>query len=191
MSTSIEPRGEVYAQVVRSSPAAGGFGMYTTFLLAVSAARESINITNPYFVLDRVMQQALIAAARRGVRVQVLVPGAIDHNIVRQASRRQFGDMLRAGIQIHEYTAALLHSKTMVIDGRWATIGTTNFDDRSFLFNDESNVSFVDPALVKEMDRTFRDDLEKCRRVSYAKWRKRGLTARAGEFVASFLKDKV
>jgi cardiolipin synthase len=85
----------------------------------------------------------------------------------------------------------MLHHKTMVIDGRWATIGTTNFDDRSFLFNDESNVSFVDATLVKEMARTFRDDLEHCRRVSHAKWRKRGLKARAGEFAASFLRDQV
>jgi cardiolipin synthase len=111
----IEPRGEIYAQVVKSSPAAGSFAMYTTFLLAVSSARRSIYITNPYFVLDAKMREALIQAATRGITVKVLVPGAIDHNIVRQASRGQFGDMLRAGIDIYEYTPALLHSKTMVI----------------------------------------------------------------------------
>ena len=100
----IEARGEVYAQIVKSSPATGSFAMYTTLLLAVSAARQSILITNPYFVLDEKMQQALIDKSRRGVRVHVLVPGAIDHNIVRQASRRQFGTMLRSGIKISEYT---------------------------------------------------------------------------------------
>jgi cardiolipin synthase len=185
----IEPRGDVYAQVVRSSPAAGSFGMYTTFLLAVSAARRSIDITNPYFVLDRKMQQALVLAARRGVRVRVLVPGAIDHNIVRQASRRQFGDMLRGGIQIYEYTPALLHSKTMVIDGVWATIGSTNLDNRSFALNDELNLILYSRQVAQQLERIFADDIAHARPVTYAAWRDRGFTNKLLEVMALPLRD--
>lgn len=135
----VQPKGQVYAQAIRSSPAGGSFAIYTTFLLALASARRSIYITNPYFVLDDAMQQALLQARARGARIAVLVPGIIDHNIVRQASRGQFGRMLRAGIEIWEYRAALLHAKTTVIDGIWSTIGSTNLDNRSFALNDELN----------------------------------------------------
>jgi cardiolipin synthase len=185
----LEPRGEVYAQIVKSSPAAGSFAMYTTFLLAVSAARRSIMITNPYFVLDEKMQQALISSARRGVRVRVLVPGAIDHNIVRQASRRQFGSMLRAGIQIYEYTPALLHSKTMVIDGVWSTIGSTNLDNRSFAVNDELNLIVYSRPVAQRLEQIFVADVEMSRPVTYAAWRDRGITSKILEVMALPIRD--
>ncbi|HEX3179349.1 MAG TPA: phospholipase D-like domain-containing protein [Methylomirabilota bacterium] len=185
----IEPRGEVYAQVVKSSPAAGSFSMYTTFLLAVSSARRSIHITNPYFVLDEKMREALIQSATRGTKVKVLVPGAIDHNIVRQASRRQFGEMLRAGIEIYEYTPALLHSKTMVIDGVWATIGSTNLDNRSFALNDELNLILYSRPMAQQLERIFADDIALSRPVTYEAWRKRGFTARVLETLALPIRD--
>jgi cardiolipin synthase A/B len=185
----IEPRGDVYAQVVRSSPATGSFAMYTTFLLAVSAARRSILITNPYFVLDTKMQQALIQASRRGARVRVLVPEAIDHNIVRQASRRQFGDMLKAGIEIYEYTPALLHSKTMVIDGVWATIGSTNLDNRSFALNDELNLILYHRPVAQRLERIFAEDIALSKPVTYDAWRKRGFTAKVLEVMGLPIRD--
>ena len=113
----IEPKGRTHAQVIRSGPGGGSYAMYTTFLLALSSARRSIKITNPYVLLDETMTDTLIQAARRDVRVSFLVPGVSDHPLVRHAGRRQFGRLLEAGIEIHEYTAALLHAKTMVIDG--------------------------------------------------------------------------
>lgn len=185
----IEPRGDVYAQIVKSSPATGSFAMYTTFLLAVSAAQRTIEITNPYFVLDDKMQQALVKAARRGVRVRVLVPGAIDHNIVRQASRRQFGKMLRTGIEIYEYTPALLHSKTIVIDGVWATIGSTNLDNRSFAVNDELNLIVYNRRVAQRLERIFAEDVAVSKPVTYDDWRKRGLAAKVLEVMALPLRD--
>jgi cardiolipin synthase len=185
----IEARGDVYAQVVRSSPAAGSFAMYTTFLLAVSAARQSIHITNPYFVLDDKMQQALVQASRRGVRVRVLVPGAIDHNIVRQASRRQFGAILLAGVEIFEYTPALLHSKTMIVDGVWATIGSTNLDNRSFALNDELNLIVYSRVVARQLERIFAEDVALSKQVTYEEWRKRGFTAKVLEVLALPLRD--
>ena len=185
----IEPSGEVYAQVVKSSPAAGSFAMYTTFLLAVNSAQRSIHITNPYFVIDARMRDALVAARRRNVRVLVLVPGAIDHNIVRQASRRQFGELLKAGVEIYEYLPALLHSKTMVIDGVWATIGSTNLDNRSFAVNDELNVIVYNRQVAQRLESAFGDDLAHSRRVTFQAWKKRGLTARLLETLALPIRD--
>jgi len=185
----IEPNGDVYAQVVKSSPAAGSFAMYTTFLLAVNSAQRSIHITNPYFVIDERMRDSLLAVRRRGVRVMVLVPGAIDHNIVRQASRRQFGTMLQAGIQIYEYVPALLHSKTMVIDGVWATIGSTNLDNRSFAANDELNVIVYSREVAQRMETVFAEDIAHSRQVTYKDWKSRGITAKLLETLALPIRD--
>lgn len=176
--------GEVYAQVVRSSPAGGSFAMYTMFLLAIASARRTIFITNPYFVPDTTMEEALTAAVRRGVRVVVLVPGAIDHNLVRQASRGKFGKMLKAGVEIHEYRAALLHSKTMVVDGVWSTIGSTNLDNRSFALNDELNLVAYDAATARRLEKIFTDDLAYSVKVDYRSWSRRGLADRFLEILS-------
>lgn len=181
----IPPAGEAYAQVVRSSPAGGSFAMYTTFLLAISSARRTIFITNPYFVPDDTMEDALTAAVRRGVRVVVLVPGVIDHNLVRQASRGKFGKMLKAGVEIHEYRAALLHSKTMIVDGVWSTIGSTNLDNRSFALNDELNLVIYDAATSRRLEKVFADDLAYSSKVDYRSWRRRGMADRFLEILAA------
>jgi len=185
----IEPRGRVYAQVARSSPASGSTAMYTTFILALSAARTSVLVTNPYFVLDDTMREAVLGTVRRGVRVAVLVPAVIDHNLVRQASRAQFGDLLRAGVEIYEYTPALLHAKTMVIDGVWATVGSTNLDNLSFAFNDELNLIIYDRAIAQRLERAFHEDVQTSRRVTYEAWKDRGVRAKLLEVLALPIRD--
>jgi cardiolipin synthase len=185
----IEARGPVHAQVARSSPASGSAAMYTTFLLALSAARRSVLVTNPYFVLDDAMRDAVVRTVRRGVRVAVLVPSVIDHNLVRQASRAQFGELLRAGVEIYEYVPALLHAKTMVIDGVWATVGSTNLDNFSFAHNDELNLIVYDRAIAQRLERIFEADVQASRRVTYERWKDRGLRARLLEVFALPIRD--
>ncbi|MBI2203541.1 MAG: cardiolipin synthase B [Candidatus Rokubacteria bacterium] len=187
----LQPKGQVYAQVIRSSPAGGSYAMYTTFLLAIASARRSIYIANPYFVVDRAMQDELLLTRKRGTRVVVLVPGAIDHNIVRQASRGQFGRLLRAGIEIWEYRAGLLHAKTMVIDGVWSTVGSTNLDNRSFALNDELNLVVYNAAVGRRMEQIFLDDLRHATKVTYKEWSARGVWARFLEFLAGPLRDQL
>jgi len=181
--------GQVYAQVVRSSAAGGGYAMYTTLLLAIAAARHTILITNPYFLPDRTMQVALLAAARRGVRVAVLAPGPLDSKLVRVASRRHWGPLLRVGIEFYQYEAALLHAKTMVIDGVWSSVGSTNFDNRSFAVNDELDVVVYDRGLGRRLEAVFADDLTRARRLSYDDWRHRGFQDRLMEWLAIPLLD--
>jgi cardiolipin synthase len=166
--------GSVSAQVVRSSPAGGSFSMYTMFLLAISSARRSIYVTNPYFLPDARLTRALMEAPRRGVRVVVLLPGAIDNNIVRQASRSKFGELLEAGVEIYEYQPALLHAKVMTVDGIWATIGSTNLDSRSFALNEELNAVVYDTTVVARLEQVFAEDLKYSRKIEYEQWRRRG-----------------
>jgi cardiolipin synthase len=175
----IAPVGDgVNAQVVRSSPAGGSVAMYTMFLLAMASARRSLLITNPYFVPDDTMIDTLAEAARSGVRVTLLLPGAIDHNLVRQASRAQLGRLLRAGVQVYEYRAALLHAKTMVVDSKWATVGSTNLDRRSFELNEELNLVVYDAEVARRLEQVFAEDLRQSRRVDYEDWRQRGVITR-------------
>jgi len=185
----IESRGQVHAQVARSSPASGSAAMYTTFLLALSSARTSVLVTNPYFVLDHRMRDAVLRTVRRGVRVAVLVPAVIDHNIVRQASRAQFGELLQAGVEIYEYVPALLHAKTIAIDGVWATIGSTNLDNLSFAVNDELNLFFYDRDVAQQLERIFMDDVRVSRRITYEAWKNRGVGARLLEMLALPIRD--
>ena len=184
-------RGSVSAQIVRSSPEGGGFSMYTMFLLAMSSARRSIYITNPYFLPDGRMTQVLTEAPRRGVRVVVLLPGAIDNNIVRQASRSQFGTLLEAGVEIYEYQAGLLHAKTMAVDGVWATIGSTNLDTRSFALNEEVNAVLYDKDVAGQLEKIFTDDLTYSRKVDYARWRGRGFFNRLLELLSLPVREQM
>ena len=187
----LEVKGGVDAQVVRSSPAGGSVAVYTMFLLAMTAARRSIYITNPYFVPDEKMVETLIQARRRGVRVVLLLPGAIDHNLVRQASRGGFGRLLKEGIEIHEYKPAMLHAKTMVIDSMWATVGSTNLDRRSFALNEELNLVIYDAGVARRLEQVFEKDLSESGVVTYKRWASRGLMSRVLEFLAVPVRDQL
>jgi cardiolipin synthase A/B len=183
--------GTIAAQVVRSSPSGGSFSMYTTFLLALSSARQSIYITNPYFLPDSRMILALREARARGVRIVVLLPGAIDNNIVRHASRAKFGELLASGIEIYEYQAGLLHAKTMIIDGIWTTIGSTNLDSRSFSLNEELNLVVYSPDVAGQMEKVFAEDLTYSRKIDYAKWRNRGPFDRLLELLSLPIREEL
>ncbi len=187
----LEPVGTVAAQVVSSSPLGGSFEAYTLFLLAITAARRSIDITNPYFVPDKTMYASILGALRRGVRVRVLVPSVIDHPWVREASRREFGPLLRAGVGIYEYLPARLHSKTVTIDGVWATVGSTNFDNRSFALNEEVNVTIYDRGFARRLEQTFEQDLQSARAVTYEEWKHRGLLTRVREIVTLPIRSQI
>ena len=177
-------KGRTHAQIIRSGPLGGSYAIYTTFLLALSSARRSIKITNPYVLLDDQMIETLIQAARRGVQISFLVPGVSDHPLVRHAGRRQFRRLLEAGIQIHEYSAALLHAKTIVIDGIWATVGSTNLDYRSFRLNDELNVVAYDTEFAAKLEKVFQEDLRYAKRIDLEAWSDRGVRGRMFEMLA-------
>jgi cardiolipin synthase len=137
------------------------------------------------------MNEALLGAVRRGVKVRALVPGKIDHNLVRQASRGMFGDMLQAGVEIYEYRPGLLHSKTMVVDGILATVGSTNLDNRSFALNEELNLTVYDAPTARRLEEVFEDDLKGSTRVTYRKWSGRGMVDRFLELLTVPIREQL
>ena len=119
--------------------------MQLMYLLAITAAKRSIDLANSYFVPDEMTIQTLVDAARRGVKVCVIVPsGHIDSKVVRKALRGSWGPMLQAGIEIAEFQTTTYHFKGLVVDGVFSSVGSTNFDNRSFRLNDEANLNVLD-----------------------------------------------
>jgi cardiolipin synthase len=189
---AIGPAGHEKGQIVHGSPTGGRYTMYTSLLLAIAASRHSITITNPYFVPDERMMSELEKAARRGVRVRILLPGPIDNSIVSHAGRINFGELMAAGIEIYEYQPGLLHAKTMTVDGLWATIGSANFDSRSFALNEELNlVVYDDREIVDRLERIFADDLTRSKRITEGSWERRGVTGRFFEVLSLPVHDQL
>ena len=165
-------------QSVKSSPIGGAAEAYLLFLLAFDGARSSIMLTNPYFVPDGPMMEALERAVKRGVKVQVLMAGEADtmlERIVRTASRVSAGRALSAGIRVYEYRGALLHAKTITIDGKWSSIGSANLHRRSFALNHELNIASDDPRLARQLERIFAEDLKYAHEVSFEEWQSKGI----------------
>lgn len=163
-----EPVGDLAVQSVKSSPASGAAEAYLLFLLAIEGARSSIYLTNPYFVPDDAMADALVRAAGRGVRVSLITAGAtqgILDGLVHKASQAHFARAIKAGVMIYEYGPALLHAKTLVVDERWVSIGSANLDNRSFALNNELNVAFVDRGLARQLIAVFQQDRQYARAV--------------------------
>lgn len=187
----VEPRGPLAVQTLLSSPETGASNVRTMYYFSIVCARKSIYIANPYFIPDPVAIETLIEAKERGVDVRIMVSGIRNDNwLARHNSVRLFGRLLAAGIEIQEFNRTMLHHKTMVVDRQWVTIGTANFDNRSFAHNEESNVCFFDRALAERLHDIFLDDLNGSERVTAEAWRTRGAWARAQEFIAAFLQEQ-
>jgi cardiolipin synthase len=188
----LEAAGDSFAQVFKSSPREGGDSARLMFLLSISAARRRILIANSYFVPDSRTIAALVGASKRGVSVEVIVPGKhIDTRTTRRASRSLWGPLLEAGVRIYEYQPTMYHCKVLVIDDRWVSVGSTNFDNRSFRLNDEANLNALDPALAEEQIRAFEADKELSRQVTLDEWRRRPLQEKVLERLAGLLRSQV
>jgi cardiolipin synthase len=160
--------------LVKSSPADRATTSRVVFQMLIDGATSEIDINTPYFLPDRSLRRSLIRAARRGVRVRVIVPGPLtDQRLVRLASRRMFGELLAGGLRIYEYRPAMTHVKALMVDGTWAVIGTTNVDNRSFEHNDEVNVAFREAAVTARLRRDFESDLGACDEVTADRWQER------------------
>jgi cardiolipin synthase len=188
---SVAPTGPLRVQTIMSSPETGASSVRIMYYLSMACARRFIYIANPYFIPDQTAIQTLVDARKRGVDVKVMVSGIRNDNwLARMNSVRLMGPLLDHGIEIFEYNRTMLHQKTMVVDGLWTTIGTTNFDNRSFAHNDESNVCVHDASLAQELQRTFMEDLAVCERVDRSAWRRRGGWSRCQELVAALFEEQ-
>lgn len=189
---ALEPAGSLAAQMFSSSPSGGSESMQLMYLLSITAARKTIDLANSYFVPDELTIKTLIDAARRGVKVRVLTPnGHIDTEVVRRASRGSWGPMLEAGIQIAEYQPTMYHVKGLVVDGVFSSVGSTNFDNRSFRLNDEANLNVLDAGFGRVQQQVFADDWARARKISLAEWQARPWSERLLERLALLLRAQL
>ena len=169
-----ETAGRHHAQVFQSSIEGGAESMHLMYLLSIAAASKSIHLSMSYFAPDDVALEALVAALRRGVKIQILLPGPhSDAELVQRASRAKWGELLKNGAEIHQYQPTMFHCKVLVVDGLWTSVGSTNFDSRSFRLNDEANLNIYDADVAARQIAIFNEDLKKSRRVTYEEWEAR------------------
>jgi cardiolipin synthase len=185
----LQPAGGVKAQMFRSSPREGSASVRLMYLLAVAAAREEILIGNAYFVPDDLARDALVAAARRGVKILIVVPGRHnDAAVVRRASRSRWGELLAAGAEIYEYQPTMYHCKIFVVDRLLVSVGSTNLDNRSFRLNDEANLNVLDRPFAESQAQVLADDAAKGRQMTLAQWRRRPRRERLGDWLSGLLR---
>jgi len=187
-----EDAGRARAAVVASSSRYSTADVERLYSVALSAATRSIDVANSYFLPGPDAVQLMVAAARRGVRVRVLVPGKVnDVPATKSAGRAAFGRLLAGGVGIWEYRGTMFHPKLMVVDGRFSTLGSANFDGRSFRLNEEINVASDDPSLAERLEEGYERDLARSRRYTLAEWERRPLTQRISEWLLQPFKPQL
>ena len=190
---SLPQPGSSSAAVVPSSPLAAMSGAGRVYSISVAAAAKEIWIANSYFLPDDETSGLLVAAVKRGVDVRVIVPSD-EHNDVpatKAAGRATFGPLLAGGVKIFEYEPTMFHLKTMVVDGIFSTVGSANFDERSFHLNEEINLFVYDTAFAGLMRERYERDLTKCRPYTLAMWKRRPLKKRFTEWLAGPVRSEL
>ncbi len=188
----LETVGSELAQVCKSSWTGGAENMQLMFLMSVTAAAKSIRVESAYFVPDKLTRETLIAAHRRGVSIQIIVPGRhIDQQIVRSAPRANWGELLAGGIEIYEYRRTMIHCKLLVVDDLWTLIGSSNLDPRSFRLNDEANLNVLEAGFAAEQARVFDEDLLRSHRVTLEEWKDRPLMEKLTDHLATILDGEI
>jgi len=175
----LEATGPMFAQAMKASKGDASSLPKMLYFMAIQAATKTLYIQNPYFLPDAQIRAALVAAAGRGVDVRVMVPGPhVDVPPVRMASRHDFGPLLESGVKIFEYQPTMIHSKVLVVDGIFSTVGSINLDARSMSKNAELSVSFYDREFAKEVEAMFERDMAKSEAITYDAWKHRGASAK-------------
>lgn len=176
-----EAAGQEVVRAIASAPGEAGSQIYETLLSAIASARRSVRITQAYFVPDPQLLLALEAAAARGVDVRLILPARSDSGLVFHAGRSHYQRLLEAGVKIHERRGVILHAKTALIDGVWATVGSTNLDWRSFVHNHELNAVVLGAGFGRQMQAMFAADLAASDEITLAQWQRRPVLLRIKE----------
>jgi cardiolipin synthase len=180
------------AQMFKSSIEGGAESMQLMYMLSLAAATKSIDLSMAYFIPDAMAMDHLVAAIKRGVRVRIILPGDhTDSHLVRSASRSEWGRILEAGGEIYEYQPTMYHCKVLVVDNLWVSVGSTNFDSRSFRLNDEANLNVYNAEFAARQAAQFEEDLKKAKRVTLEEWRGRPLYLKAWDNVVGFFEPQL
>lgn len=181
----LHPVGGSRAQVFKSSRSEGSESVRLMYLLSITSAVKHIRLQSSYFVPDEMAIEAFVAARARGVRVEIIVPGPhMDSKVVQRASRALWGALLDAGVEIYEFQTTMYHCKVLIVDDVWVSVGSTNFDDRSFRLNDEANLNIYDAAFARELVEVFEQDRRSSRAMTRTDLRERSSVAKALDTLA-------
>jgi cardiolipin synthase len=186
------PVGHDVAQMFKSSREGGSESMQLMYLLSIVSATRSIDLAMAYFVLDELSETALVDAMKRDVKLRMILPGPYtDTEVLRQASHAKWGRLLQAGAEIYEFEPTMFHCKVMVVDGLWSSVGSTNFDNRSFRLNDEANLNVFSAEFADRQTAIFNEDLKRSRRVTYKEWQNRPWTEKLSERAEALLNSQL
>jgi len=184
--------GTLKAHVFKSGHGGGSNSARLMFLLSIACAQKSVRLSQAYFVPDEFAVRTLVEAAKRGVKIQIIAPGPLtDTRITRFASRATWGELLQAGVEFYEYQPTMFHCKGMVVDSLWSSVGSTNFDERSFKLNEECNLNVLDADFAAEQERIFEEDLKKSHKITYEEWAHRPRWKKLREKVASLASSQL
>ena len=180
--------GQSYARAYKTGPRDGVEAARLVYLYSIAAARKHIRIAHSYFVPDDLMIETLLAARKRDVQIEIITPGIIDANVVRRASRARWDELIKAGVEFYEYQPSLFHCKIMVVDDVWVTVGTVNFDNRSFRINDENTLEVWDKDFAAKQIKMFEADKAKSRHITPGEYKSRPWYVKAAEEFASYFR---
>lgn len=162
------------------------------YLLSIAAAERNLRIGNAYFLPDDLTTQTLLESVERGVKVEVLLPGrTTDSRAVRFASRHRLRRLLEGGVRVYEYKPTMYHCKCMMIDEHWTSVGSANFDNRSFRINDEANLNVIDPKFTRQEVDVFNRDLQRAEEFTIRDWHKRATTEKIVGGAAALLRSQL
>jgi cardiolipin synthase A/B len=189
---SLARTGDALAQVFTSSPSGGADSMMLMYLMAISSSTQRIDLSASYFVPDGLTRRVMLDALKRGVEIRIIVPGEhIDTEVVRRASRASWGELLANGAKIYEYAPTMFHCKTLIADGLLVSVGSTNFDNRSFRLNDEANLNVYDEKFAKRVTAVFEGDLTRAKLITYQMWLDRPVLEKITENALSVLSPQL
>lgn len=189
---ALEPVGTSDAQVITSSASEGNEATRLMYMIAIASAEHEVLIANSYFVPDDLAIKQLIEARKRGVKIEIIVPGAkTDVPYTWHASRSFWKPLIEADIAIYEYEPTMYHTKVMIVDGIFVSVGSTNFDDRSFRLNDEANLNVIDRELAASETKTFLLDRTRSHRITLREWEDRSLKEKIVDKAAALFRSQL
>jgi cardiolipin synthase len=184
--------GSSRAQVFKSSRDEGSESVRLMYLLSIASATKSIRLQAAYFVPDNLAIETLVTARKRGVKIEIIVPGPqTDSEIVQGASRSRWAALLDAGVLIYEFQPALYHCKVLIVDDVWVSVGSTNFDNRSFRLNDEANLNIYDADFATQQTLIFEGDKSVSRLLTRADFKNRSIPGKMFDAVAGILRQQL
>ncbi len=189
---AVEPAGTMDANMFVSSPSGGSESMHLMYLLIIAASEHQIDLAAAYFIPDELVTQALLAARARGVQIRIMTPGRnTDSGAARMASKAEWEPLLAAGVQMYEYDPTMMHNKLLIADGQLVSVGSTNFDQRSFELNDEASLNVYDKTFAERMTAVFQDDLKQSTPYTLQMWRDRSWKEKIAEKFIRPLKSQL